>query len=73
MRSPENDASAAPGGLGPREHPERTAINPAARIIFKEAYILTGCMDVSAATANRINRRAAASYPSPHFVTMSVA
>ncbi|MGA7795291.1 MAG: hypothetical protein WCA19_19800 [Candidatus Acidiferrales bacterium] len=32
MRSPENDASAAVGGLGPREQPESAAIPARAKI-----------------------------------------
>jgi hypothetical protein len=35
MRSPEKDANPAPGGLGPREQPERAATTVAAKNKFK--------------------------------------
>jgi hypothetical protein len=49
MRSPENDASAAAGRLGPREQPASIAIPAKARIKFNGLRDLTGGMDLSGA------------------------
>jgi hypothetical protein len=49
MRSLENDASAAVGGLGSREQPESAASDAKTRINFTGRCNLTGCMEISVA------------------------
>src|SRR5580704_10039314 len=48
-RSSENEASAAAGGLGPREQPESVAIDARKRINSNRRCDLTGCMNASVA------------------------